>query len=127
MKKLLGLTFLVLLLLSAVVLWRGVQFGLEPEPLEAATILEWDAPRALANISAAIQIATVSRGADIPVDAAVFADFHAFLTQRYPLVFSQLEVEVLAGQSLLLHWRGEWRAAASDVFGSSRCGAGRGR
>ncbi|MBB5189136.1 MULTISPECIES: M20 family peptidase [Zhongshania] len=106
MKKLLGLTLLALLLLSAVVLWRGLQFGLEPEPLETATSLEWDEHRALASISAAIQIPTVSRGADIPVDTEAFADFHAFLTQRYPLVFSQLEVEVLAGQSLLLHWQG---------------------
>lgn len=106
MKKILGAALLLVFLLCTVLVVRGLQFGAEP-PLAASPVsIEWDEARALESLSAALRIPTVSRGDHIPADAEAFASFHAFLAQRYPLVFSQLEVEVLAGQSLLLHWRG---------------------
>jgi len=104
MKKLLAGALVALILLCAVVLLRGWQFGADSPPLETSASLNWDEARAIASLSAAIQIPTVSRGGDQPPDAAAFAAFHAFLKERYPRVFSQLEVEVVAGQSLLLHW-----------------------
>ena len=106
MKKFLGAVLLLVLLLCTVLIIRGLQFGVEPVKVETAAVLEWDEPRALESISAALRIATVSHGKHVPVDVEAFAKFHAFLAERYPLVFTQLEVEVLAGQSLLIHWRG---------------------
>lgn len=106
MKKLLGWMLLLVLLLCAVLVVRGIQFGDDLPQAESVASIDWDEARALESISAALQIPTISRGKHIAVDTEAFAAFHAFLRQRYPLVFSQLEVDVLAGQSLLLHWPG---------------------
>ena len=106
MKKLLGLALLLVLLLCAVLLVRGLQFGVEATQVESAVSFQWDETRALESLSAAIRIPTVSHGKHIPLDTEAFANFHAFLAERYPRIFAQLDVEVVAGQSLLLHWRG---------------------
>lgn len=106
MKKRLGWILLAVLLLCAVLVVRGMQFGDDLPAVESAASIDWDEARALESISAALRIPTISRAKQLPGDTEAFAAFHAFLIQRYPLVFSQLEVEVLAGQSLLLHWPG---------------------
>ncbi|MFV0411861.1 MAG: M20/M25/M40 family metallo-hydrolase [Oscillospiraceae bacterium] len=59
----------------------------------------------LQHLGAAIAIPTVS-APEAPPALARFREFHAFLRQTYPLVHSHLGHEVVAGRSLLYHWKG---------------------
>jgi len=64
-----------------------------------------DAALAVEHLQSLIRIPTVSRADETQVDAAVFARFRAELARLYPRVHA-LELEVVAGGSLLFRWPG---------------------
>jgi carboxypeptidase PM20D1 len=68
------------------------------------------------NLAQALTYKTVSQQDRSAIDYAPFDKLHAFLRATYPRVFSQLEVEVIAKYSLLMHWRGTDPAAVPVLF-----------
>ena len=62
-------------------------------------------PSAVERLSRALAFPTVSEPQTSP-NRAPFHDLHAFIRQAYPAVHAQLEVERVAGLSLLYTWRG---------------------
>ena len=67
---------------------------------------EIDEERAAKNLTAAIQIPTVSDPDEDKVDWAQFTRFHAFLEETYPRVAQTLAREVIPRASLLYRWKG---------------------
>ncbi|HET6567662.1 MAG TPA: M20 family peptidase [Rhodothermales bacterium] len=65
-----------------------------------------DAHTVAQHLSRAIQFPTVSHGGSAEVDSASFRAFHAYLTQLFPRVHTQLKREVVSGLSLLYTWPG---------------------
>ena len=96
----LGLFIIVTLIRAA--LWKAKKTEVEPLPDEAV-----DEARALAHLSGAIQIPTISQDDDDDVDWAQFQRFHAFLNESYPLIAKNLPCEVVRKGSLLYHWKGK--------------------
>jgi carboxypeptidase PM20D1 len=116
MKKIgLGL-ILISLITPAIVVWRGLNFVQPPPPVPAAVEVSWDETSAVENLTGALKIATVSVSKDVPPNAQAFAEFHRYLTSRYPLVFTQLEIELVAEHSLLIRWQGENNAQTPIMF-----------
>ena len=62
-------------------------------------------PGAVERLSRALVFPTLSEPRDSP-DPAPFHGLHAFIRQAYPAVHAQLDVERVAGLSLLYTWRG---------------------
>ena len=58
------------------------------------------------NLAQAVRFKTVSEQDRSKIDYSQFDQFHHFLRQTYPLVFSQLSVERINNYSLLIQWRG---------------------
>jgi len=96
-----------LALCCVVTLVRAVFF--KPKKHEVAQFPEEqvDETRAAANLSAAIQIPTISYPETDRVDWAQFERFHAFLETAYPLVHANCTREVIEPASLLYHWKGK--------------------
>ena len=95
-----GLFVLVTLIRAA--FWKAKKIEVEPLPDEAV-----DEARAIAHLSGAIQIPTVSQDDDDDVDWAQFERFHAFLDESYHLIAKNLPCEVVRKGSLLYHWKGK--------------------
>ncbi|MBW2941989.1 M20 family peptidase [Zhongshania aquimaris] len=103
MKKLFASVVLVII---AVVVIRGLLFGVEQPNVDALAPITWDEARAMESLAGAIRIPTISEGDGRPLNTDAFTAFHQYLATRYPRVFSELDVEVIAGHSLLLRWAG---------------------
>lgn len=103
MKKLLGTALFSLI---AIVLIRGVMFGVNPPVVKNIESIVWDASRAVENLAGAIRIPTISEGEGHAINEQAFVHFHQYLASRYPRVFNELEIETLAGHSLLMRWQG---------------------
>lgn len=58
------------------------------------------------RLAQAVRLQTISYQDRDEIDYGEFERFHQFLRQSYPAVFGRLEVERIAGYSLLLHWPG---------------------
>jgi carboxypeptidase PM20D1 len=58
------------------------------------------------NLAQAVRFKTVSEQDRSKIDYSQFDQFHLFLQQTYPLVFTQLRVERINGYSLLIQWPG---------------------
>lgn len=61
---------------------------------------------AIERFRALLRIPTVSRRAPEPTDWSAFEAFRAELARCYPLVHARLELELVAGHSLLYRWPG---------------------
>lgn len=70
---------------------------LEPENVNAERVQE--------NLSAAIQIPTISYPEHELVDWSQFEKFRDFLEKTYPLIHKNLKKEVVSDASLLFHWK----------------------
>ncbi len=58
------------------------------------------------NLAQAVRFKTVSEQDHSKIDYSQFDQFHQFLQETYPLVFSQLNVERINDYSLLIQWPG---------------------
>ncbi len=116
MKKIIVLAVVVILV---VVSYRALQFRspVTPPPQnEQVEKLDWDADYLADGLAQAIRFATVSNQDVELVDRTVFANFHQFLQKRFPLVFSQLKLEQVKDDTLLLSWEGENKDAQAVLF-----------
>lgn len=105
-KKLLGLVLLCILVVIAVVLFRTFTFESKQvtvDPVELPTVTD----AVVANLSAAVQIPTISYDDDSKVDLNTFAQLHALIDSTYPLVDSLLTKEKVNEYSLLYTWEGK--------------------
>lgn len=66
-----------------------------------------DSQKALAHLSQAISIPTISNLDESLTDWSQFEKFHAFLEESYPLVHKHLTKEVVEKASLLYRWKGK--------------------
>ena len=66
-----------------------------------------DSQKALAHLSQAISIPTISNLDESLTDWTQFEKFHAFLEESYPLVHKNLTKEVVEKASLLYRWKGK--------------------
>ncbi|NKI16456.1 M20/M25/M40 family metallo-hydrolase [Spongiibacter sp. KMU-166] len=113
MKVFLRTISLSLVILLGVLAWRTYQFT-PPEQgaVEPLSKESWDSAYLAEGLAEAIRYPTVSNKDSQQVDRQAFADFRAFLTERFPLVFQRIPHQVMAGDSLLFRWAGDNRDAA---------------
>ena len=104
----LGLLVLLALVL-AVNTWRQGSRQLEVAPLAALPV---DEAAVAGRLSEAIALQTVSSRDDAKLNAAQFAQLHALLQARFPLIHAKLRREVVGDLSLLYTWQGSAPAAA---------------
>lgn len=62
-------------------------------------------PNSTEHLAKALTFQTISHHPAM-LDTAAFDQFHNYLFETYPNVFSKLEVDTIGSQSLLLHWKG---------------------
>ena len=104
------LLFLVMIvLLVTLMVARSRWIESKQVPVKAIQLPEVNKEKAVARISGALKIPTLSaKGAFRP---EVFLDLHRYLEEQFPLVHSRLQREVVGGFSLLYHWSGSDPAA----------------
>lgn len=68
------------------------------------------------RLRALIRVPTVSRMAPELADESAFVRFRALLAELYPLIHERLELEVVAGGTLLFHWAGQGTGAPNVLM-----------
>lgn len=94
-------------ILAVMATGRTIAFRSRQLPPEAAAPLLFDRDSALQKLSRAIQFQTVSQRESVPTGLAEFTGLREYLRAAFPSVHSQLDREIVGGQSLLYTWRGE--------------------
>ena len=85
---------------------RALKFKPEARDYGTLTPEAVNAERAMAHLSQAISIPTVSYPNKADVDYTQFEKFHAFLEEAYPLLHKTLTREIVNEASLLYRWKG---------------------
>ncbi|MCL4691596.1 MAG: M20 family peptidase [Candidatus Hydrogenedentes bacterium] len=106
MKKVLSAVALLVLLLSGVVLYRGVTFESVQVPSTSMGPISVEVPRAAEHLAESLRFETISYGVQAPLSKDAFESFHAYLETTYPNIHGTLDLEVAGGFSLLYTWRG---------------------
>ena len=65
-----------------------------------------DVDKAMAHLSTALSIPTISYPEKEKIDFSQFDKFHDFLDESFPLIKQNLEKEVINEASLIYHWKG---------------------
>ena len=105
-KKLLGLIFIALIVLIAVLLFNT--FTTKPWPV--VTSINNPAPlpdSAVKHLSEAVQIPTISINDTAAIDTPAFKKFGEFIQTAYPLVSSKLEKTLINGLAFVFKWAGQ--------------------
>jgi carboxypeptidase PM20D1 len=71
---------------------------------------------AVERLRALIRVSTVSRTSPAMADEHEFSRFRALLAQLYPLTHSRLELEMVAGGTLLFRWPGQGTGAPNVLM-----------
>ncbi len=95
----------VLLLLVLVIKAATFTDKTPPEPKMEEELVHSE--RAIANLSKAIQIKTISHVNPADTDWSTFTAFHEMLEKEYPLVHQHLKKEHVSTASLLYYWEGK--------------------
>ncbi|MBT8048412.1 MAG: M20/M25/M40 family metallo-hydrolase [Xanthomonadales bacterium] len=108
MKKALFTTFLAVVVIAAVLIYRaGATFeDRQLEPAAGLTTVAIDESLAIERFAGALRIPTVSFDDRSNFDAAAFRDFKSFLEASYPLVDSRAQLTVINDYSLVYHLPG---------------------
>ncbi len=102
----LGLVMVFAVMVFAVVI-RTLLFTADRPPLPPPSdVVTVDDAAAAKRLAGAIRIPTVTRSDSPHFDPAVFARFHGYLQQTFPLAHTRLSTETVAGHSLLFTWKG---------------------
>ena len=106
-RRLAALAGAILFALAGALIFNTARQGSLQPDVGPAAAPAWSGapPGAVERLSRALAFPTVSEPRDSP-DPAPFHGLHAFIRQAYPAVHAQLEVERVAGLSLLYTWRG---------------------
>lgn len=95
---------LAILLIIAILLYNT--FRLKPWPVHTAAALEPLPDSAIAHMSHAIRIATVSAEDTTSIDSVHFNQFRIFLEEAYPLVHQRLTKTIIKNYSYVFEWKG---------------------
>ena len=106
MKTFLKYLGIGLLILIIVILVKTFSFKSKQMSEPQAQLLTLD-DSCVSRLQKAIRFKTISYDDARLIDTLAFADFHRFLTQAYPKVFTQLQLEKVNQYSLVLHWKGK--------------------
>jgi carboxypeptidase PM20D1 len=102
-----GLLLFVILLAAFILLLLVNTLRFESKQVSVAAVAPVAVTdSAIARLSAAIQIPTLSPEDTAAFDPAPFAELREFLSSAYPLTHTRLQREVVLGHSLLYHWSG---------------------
>lgn len=82
--------------------FRMTSKQVDPQPYEAVDIPD----EVFQNLSGAIQFQTISFSEDAIPDSAIFAGFHKFLAETFPMVHETMELTMINEYSLLYTWEG---------------------
>ena len=105
MKKTLYLLLGLIVVLAAVLIFNTLTLKsrqLDPEPLQEIEI----PAQVYQNLSRAVRFQTVSHSEESVPDSAAFNGFHRFLSQSFPLLHQNLQLEKINEYSLLYTWKG---------------------
>lgn len=103
-RKLLSLLALLLAILAVVLAYNT--FRAKPWPMRSAAAPAPLPDSAVAHMSSAIRIATVSPEDTNHIDSAHFNQFRLFLEQSYPLIHQQLTRTIIKNYSYVFEWKG---------------------
>ena len=96
----------IAVLVALIVALRTLAVSSYQPEVKPAAVIEIDPAPALARLTRAIQIQTVSHSDQELIDRSAFLAFHRFLEQTFPGAHRVLEREVIGQFSLLYTWRG---------------------
>lgn len=100
------LLLLAVLLLLGTLLFRAIGFRSHQPSAKPAHIETFETAEMLDRFRGGLRIPTISRGDGLEFDDSAFSLFRDYLKANYPLIHSQLEIEVVSGHSLFFHWPG---------------------
>lgn len=103
----LGILFIALILLIAVLLARAARFTPKPEAAAPASEEKVDRAKAVEHLQRLIRCRTVSYRDKAMEDEKPFAELEALLPELFPHVHAQCGFEKLGPRSLLFHWKGK--------------------
>ncbi|MEO5682721.1 MAG: M20/M25/M40 family metallo-hydrolase [Chitinophagaceae bacterium] len=104
LKKFFYFIGLAVIVILAIVLYNT--FRVKPWPVHKAAALEPLPDSAIAHMSSAIRIATISPGDTTSIDSIQFNQFRIFLEQSYPRIHQQLSRTIIKNYSYVFEWRG---------------------
>jgi carboxypeptidase PM20D1 len=116
MKKFFAFLLIVLLILTAVLLWNASHVASYQIKAARAKPIQLDKNKAAADLAGAIRIPTVSY--EIPADRKMdeIIHFHQYLESTFPHVAAALTHETVNGYSLLYTWKGQDESLAPIVL-----------
>lgn len=85
---------------------RAAKFVPEKKDYGKAPIESVDVERAVAHLSTALTIPTISYPEKEKIDFTQFDRFHDFLDSSFPLIAKNLDKEIVKEASLIYHWKG---------------------
>lgn len=109
--RLLFLGMAVFVLLGGILVFRAWNFGAENKNTatisltQSLTDISFDMDMALANLTDAIRLKTISFQ-DRPTQSEAFTAFESMLSERYPLLHKNLTLTKFSEHSLLFRWQG---------------------
>jgi carboxypeptidase PM20D1 len=104
LKKFFALIAVAAAVLSAILLFNT--FRAAPWPHHKAVVAVALPDSAIAHMSRAIQIATVSPEDTTQIDSVHFIQFRTFLEQAYPILHQQLTRTIIKDYSYVYEWKG---------------------
>ncbi len=104
--KIFGALLALVVLLALVILVRTAMFRTKQQLVTSIQGAEFPRDKAVARLSKAIQLKTISHQVPALFDAKPFRDFHAFLESSFPKTHQTLKRETVTDLSLLYTWQG---------------------
>lgn len=116
MKKILGVIFLLLLLVVAVISYNTIRFQSRQISVSTVARIPLQESEIATRLSGALRFRTVSdqNTANRPVQE--FQGFHRYLADSFPALHEVLPRETVAGLSLLYEWKGRSNSSAPVVL-----------
>ncbi len=107
LRKLLGLLFIAIVAIAAIVVIRTLLFVPQEQPPQESVSYPLDEAGIVRHMAGAITFPTISTGNETDTPREPFENFIAWLAETYPLVHSRLSVERIGTYSLLYRWQGD--------------------
>ena len=97
----------VILFLIAFILLKTALFSPKQKSVKPSNLVEVDGQSIAERLSLAVQQKTISNPDHEKIDPAPFLGLHRLLKTLYPLVHSQLSLDIVSDYSLLYTWQGK--------------------
>lgn len=107
MKKLLIFITIVVLILTGVLFYNYFTIESKQIPVEGMSTDVTSIEGAVDRLAQSISFSTISHEDTSLMDFAPFLEFHEFLKSSFPDIFSKLNLEIVNGYTMVLHWKGQ--------------------